>query len=429
MKGLYQSYYRVIYFCNLILEKMASDTPVKQRVHAEAKAVRAFCHMDLVRLWGTPIMADHIITSAESSSMTNTPAADTWALVEQDLKDAAAVLPSKSGKDGQGAIGGRLTKEAALSLLGKAQVWQGKMSEAAATLRGVINSGLYELMPDIADLDRPTGDFGPEYVWEHNAVDDAGNATNQGDGRWVYLGWRSENIDNHPDRTGFVTATWGFGAVSADYAGFLLAHDGGKSARYRTQIADYGDVLAMGSGGTSLFGCSPPVVNNEGYFRIIKTPRLEDMIIKTFAWPSSARSKVNEPILRYSEVLLLYAEAQLSAGDDGSGLAALNQSRVRAGIPALLSYTLQDVKDEKRAELFFEGERYLDVVRWGDASTLLANKGKTWYSFYGYKDGTTELDVRTQSGPGSGWTEKYRYLPFPADELTANPSLTQNSSW
>jgi hypothetical protein len=124
-------------------------------------------------------------------------------------------------------------------------------------------------------------------------------------------------------------------------------------------------------------------------------------------------------------------EAQIVANNDadGSGLAALNRIRARASLAPLASYDLQALKDEKRAEMFFEGERFFDLVRWGDAPAALRDKGKKWYSFYGYKDGTTEWDVREMNGPGQGWSEKNKYLPYPADELTANPSLEQNPGW
>ncbi|MDH6357930.1 RagB/SusD family nutrient uptake outer membrane protein [Parabacteroides sp. PF5-9] len=424
LKSLYQNYYMIIYWCNLLIHKVEADTDVKARVIAEAKAVRAFCHMDLVRLWGNPVKVDKILASGEASNTPNTPVEETWQLIEQDLNEAISVLPSKSGQMGQGAIGGRLTAEAAKALLGKAQIWQGKYSEAAATLKQIISSNLYDLV-NMEVLHRPGADFGPEYLWEFNAADNATNYTDQGDSRQAYLGWRADNVDS--DGAGLVPATWGFGAVTADYAKFLLKHDGGKSPRWKAYVADYEDILAMGSTGV----WAPPVQNNQGYFRLVKAARKEDLFTTQYTWSMQARSKANEAWLRYGEVLLLYAEAQIVANNDndGTGLEAINKIRTRAGVPTLGSYDLQTLKEEKRAEMFFEGERYFDLVRWGDAATALQNKGKKWYSFYGYVDGTTNWDVREMDGPGNGWLEKYKFLPFPADEVTANSALNQNSGW
>ena len=136
-------------------------------------------------------------------------------------------------------------------------------------------------------------------------------------------------------------------------------------------------------------------------------------------------------MLRYAEVLLLYAEAKfLADGDaDKSGLKALNEVRKRAQIPELTSMKYQDIKDERRAELFCEQERFFDLVRWGDAPTALANKGKTYYKFYGYKAGTTDWNVEAVAGSGKGWQDKYSLLPFPFEQTSANPNLKQNPGW
>ena len=125
-------------------------------------------------------------------------------------------------------------------------------------------------------------------------------------------------------------------------------------------------------------------------------------------------------MLRYAEVLLMYAEAKFLVDNDAdkSGLKALNEVRRRAQIPELASMTYQDIKDERRAELFCEQERFFDLVRWGDAPTVLANKGKK-----------LEWNVVEEDGPGKGWQDKYNLLPFPFEQISANPNLKQNPGW
>ena len=136
-------------------------------------------------------------------------------------------------------------------------------------------------------------------------------------------------------------------------------------------------------------------------------------------------------MLRYAEVLLLYAEAKflVDKDADGTGLKALNEVRTRAQLAPVTALTYQIIKDERRAELFCEQERFFDLVRWGDAPTALANKGKTYYKFYGYKPGTTEWNVAAVAGSGKGWQDKYSLLPFPFEQITANPNLVQNPGW
>ena len=140
----------------------------------------------------------------------------------------------------------------------------------------------------------------------------------------------------------------------------------------------------------------------------------------------------NWPGMRYAEVLLLYAEACIQSGTNtAEGLIALNEVRTRAGLTDLGTYTLDDLKDEKRAELACEGERYLDLIRWGDASTVLANRGLTTYTFYGYQASTTTYDVSEEDFAGASGFKAGRdeLFPYPYSEMLLNPNLKQNTGW
>jgi hypothetical protein len=128
--------------------------------------------------------------------------------------------------------------------------------------------------------------------------------------------------------------------------------------------------------------------------------------------------------MRYAEVLLLAAEACLQSGDQAGALNYINQIRTRAKLPNLTTVTLNDIKKEKRLELCMEMVRFQDLVRWGDAATALANRGKQVPVFngavisfpytndtYGFKTGKNEL------------------LPFPEHEMGVNQNLKQNPGW
>jgi hypothetical protein len=145
-------------------------------------------------------------------------------------------------------------------------------------------------------------------------------------------------------------------------------------------------------------------------------------------------SRANNPIIRYAEVLLMYAEAQfLANGDsDKSGLAALNQVRERSKLAPLAALDMQAIIDERRAELFCENERWFDIIRWKIADKVLANAGTHRYTFFGYKPGTTEYwidDNEFSKGEGKGWDDKYWNLPYGDNQLTANPNLVQHPGW
>ena len=291
----------------------------------------------------------------------------------------------------------------------------------------MIDSKNYELMEDMSVLYRPAGDFCKEYIFEHNCAEDDGHpGDKQADKRQTWVGLRTENMTLPAAVQG---GGWGWSAVSGDFGRFLTLHDGGVDGqRFRSWIATYDQIMALKYDA----GATPGVkksgyYDNEGYFRMKGILFKDDL----YDVPGFYRyTFTNDPYMRYAEVLLMYAEAcQLTGSDAAGALAALNKVRTRAGLPALASMTMQDIKDERRAELWGEHERFFDLVRWGDAATVLKDKNKTWYSFYGYKAGTTDWDVRTEDGWSKGWDDKYVLMPFPYAQLAANSNLKQNPGW
>jgi hypothetical protein len=389
-------------------------------------------------MWGNPPLVDHVLSQSELS-MPNTPASESWIWIENQLNEAAGGLPSKSGLDGQVEIGGRLTKEAVYAYLGKAQLLQSKYSEAANTLKTkVIDTGLYGLIDNFNDLNMYTSDFCKEYLWEYNIVNDQPTNNVQGDMRGVWYGYRSEYVVN-PDEL-IPEVGWGYGAVSSDFGEFMEEHellsDGiTLSPRFHGSIASYEDLLDETTWHYTTYGrkgvYNPPLQNNEGYFRLKHMPYAVNKIPGQTV-PFNFRYHNNVVFMRYAEVLLLYAEATIQQSSQ-AGLDALNEVRTRAGLEPLLSYTLDDLKEEKRAELFFEGERFLDLVRWGDAATVLDHKGEYIYAFYGYFDRTTNIQTKDQwdidsvaTGSAGFVAGKHELFPYPQIEMQSNPNLVQN---
>lgn len=444
-KLVYKGIYSVIYHCNLILEKIPETTDAGiNRIKAEANALRSIAMFDAVRWWGTPPLADHVLGMGEYyQENTETKTSIDWILA--NLKDAADQLPALSAKGTQEKFGARLSKHAVLALRGKVGLWYATrykdnsyLADAVKDLQQVVNSKLYGLVSDMFILERPAGDFCEEYVWEHNSADNDGMPNDpQNDLRHMWTGWpdglkwpadRAAGT-NGPDDPGFYKETytgWGWNAVSGDFGDFLKAHEGGtEKPRFKSTIHTYEQVLEMGCIGVGPAG----ICHNQGYFTYRGIAFNKDFYDNPGTFWRYA--KTNAAMMRYAEVLLLYAEAKfLADGDaDKTGLAALNEVRTRAELEPVAALTYDIIKGERRAELFYEQERFFDLQRWGDAPTALANKGKQFYQFFGYKPGTTEYDVRTVEGKGKGWQDKYMLLPFPFEQISANPNLKQNTGW
>jgi hypothetical protein len=440
-------YYKIAYWSNMIIENVpnnhvASDT-LKSRVIAEARALRAISMMQLVQLFGNPPLADHVLDGTEG----NTPAAESWAFIEKELSEVAEQLPSKSNKDGQEAIGGRLTREAVYAYLGKAYLWQKKYDEAAQTLYNhVIATGKYELVSDYNSMRSSSMDFCPEYVWEADFNNNSDNASSQ-EGRFDVACWGIATSTMNVPSDWSQSPAWGTGSgVNADFGQFMATHDitsdGKPSVRYRGTLASYEDMLDENiysySGDK---GIKQQVENNQGYFNVKYEPMQADIVGGGYIYYQFC--KKNFVYMRYSEVLLNYAEAVAMGGQQGalSGLEALNMVRRRAGLadaPALdMDNATYGVKAERRAELFYEGERFIDLVRWGDAATVLADCGKHTYKFLGYKDGNNtvsqspeQYNILTTPTTGPGFQQgKNELLPIPSSDINRNANLKQNPNW
>ena len=130
--------------------------------------------------------------------------------------------------------------------------------------------------------------------------------------------------------------------------------------------------------------------------------------------------------MRFAEVLLMAAEACLESGDSSNALAYLNRVRQRAQLPALTAVTLDDIKKEKQCELWMEGCRYQDLIRWGDAARVLSTRGQVRPALL--PDGTVKWDLQQNASAGFK-TGKHELLPFPATEMNVNRNMKQNPGW
>ena len=429
--------YQTIAWCNNIIEYLpANETATASLVTqaiAEARAIRAIFMGYLVQLYGTPPLADHIMDGTE----VNTPAEESWAWIEEELEAAADDLPTKSGLGGQSSIGGRITKEACYAYEGRFQLWQGNYSEAASTLYNkVISTGKYALYDDYADYNSSTSDFSDENIWEFDFNEGSDVATGQA-GCFDLTCFSPDCVLMWWSTYASLYLVWGMGSYpSIEYVNFLTEHDGASSSRYNAQILDMCTASMMGY-------MSNPVSNCQGYMKV-KDMCLEEDLVGTLPYTYSIRNKA---YMRYSEVLLNYAEAVAMGGSAGSGLSgleALNLVRNRAGLEDAPSLSMDDetygIKAERRAELYCEGFRFIDLIRWGDAATELADCGKYTYLWTFNSDYVYEISdgvymyffgsySETSTG-GSGFKSgKNELFPIPATEINQNPSLTQNTGW
>lgn len=417
VKGLYQGLYTLIYRCNLVLERVTGDSAVMKRARAEALVMRAWANFELVTLWGTAPLVDHILSQDEYLQANSESTGVLWAAIEKDLGDA---ISSGALTDQTGTY--RLTKGFAQAMLGKAQLWQGKNAEAAATFDQIINSGKFSLQADLKDFGTIRGDVTPEDLFCMRGIDDPSNSGPNSTYHGMWTGLRAEKYEYNYDKSrpataNFATYPFGFqvNATKPLYEKFVEV-EGADGYRLNNFILTYQQMQdefnTRVKDGMSIYDC-------EGLFN------RKYMIWKDNG--SAYRYPLPDHIMRYDEVLCFAAEAQFLAGNKDKALNYINQLRTRAKAPLATSVDLQVIKDESWMELCFEGLRYQNLLRWGDAQAKLTNRGAVHPELQ--PDGTVDY-VRYNPDGTVGWKAgKHELLPFPADEMAVNPNMTQNEGW
>lgn len=423
IQSLFSGLYGLNYDCNLVIEKVSPDTPEKKRCLAEAYFFRGWANFYLGALWGTAPKVDHLLQPSEYACG-NSEKGDLINFAIENFQQAISLgsLPSKTSVD-DAATPIRVTREAAYAYLGKALLFAGRDDEAAKALDEVIDSKLYDLYQgDYGDIHKPVAEFSCESILENNQVDDVNTAWSFMNYVSVMRGWRNDQIAWSGLKAQFADVTSGYGFENprkALYDAFKAWDEKGGGDDYRLDqtIKTY-DYLKNTMGLT----VTTTMHGNEGLFdwklRALKSELVQDM----GGW--NVLVKTNWRYMRYAEVLLLAAEANLKS-NPAKAVEYINKVRTRAHLTPLGSVTLDDVKQEKRFELCFEGIRYMDLVRWGDAATVLKDQGKTVRCF------SPEGEVKTEySNAGAGFQKgKHELLPIPAKELLLNKNINQNDGW
>ena len=419
IESLYSGLYGIIYKANLIIDKTEGDTPVMNRAINEAKVFRAFGHFELASLFGTAPVVDHLLAASEYRQSNGT-AAELWACVEKDLAEAigSGTLPSKSSAN-DNETGIRVTKEFAQALLGKAYLFQGKNSEAASMLDNVINSNKYALFPGEYDAQfHAAANNNCESLFELQKRNDPEQLWSTFDFIYIMQGWRTSVLSyGMPAVMELALGTYGFINPRKSLYDAFVAWEGADGYRLSKTMKNYDQMVAYGVSvqpGAAVYG-------NEGYF-FWKNQSLREDCITDMSYFQVGQF-IDLKVMRYAEVLLLAAEAQLQAGNATKALQYINEIRTRAKEAPLTSVSLSDIKTEKRLELCNEAVRFQDLIRWGDAKTAMADQGKQVPAFTG-----TAVQWNWQNTK-YGFQDKHMLLPIPLKELELNPNMEQNTGW
>src|SRR5205809_4444785 len=203
-------YYEGVYRANVAIQHIPDvtmDATLKARLIGENKFLRAYYYFFLVRAFGgvplftQPLTPDQFIQPRATAD-------EVYALIEQDLQDASAVLPTKLQY--AAADVGRATKGAAQGLLAQVYLYRKDYAHALAYADSVIASGDYGLYPDYAGIFAASGENSSESVFEVQA------AMNPGGGCQPNEGCTNVQYAEVQGVRGTPNIGWGFNTPSAD---------------------------------------------------------------------------------------------------------------------------------------------------------------------------------------------------------------------
>ena len=483
-KFMYTGLYLSVYTCNLVTDHFqnAADTPVKKRCVAEARVLRAFDYFLLANLWDNPPFVDHVLGGTDLPYNCNNKnlehPMDHKQLIEwvaKECEEAAADLDERKGTDDKdGAV--KVTKGFAWALAGKAYLFAGEYEQAKTALKKVIDSGKYALVPGDRYMDNfhIEGDGNEEKVFEINFEYNAGKGSWDGmiqRSSWMESNawnWRAGNFVKSPQSVYSGIDGWGGLGVPQWFGDEFYANDG-DSYRLKATLKHIDDaVYKMEYADSALnamsveekmkskkVGISDPVqglYDNSFWLAFKQVIRKADTDGNKYG--DNVRLN-NYVVMRYAEVLLNYAEACLQTGDQDEAKKYINMIQERAGSKTISQTVDMDVlKKEKSYELWLEGCRWFDVMRWKDAKAIerLKNVGSdcphvfdklfrapkaddrkvTWE--HGTEANSRFYTVSTSAAKDAGFEVgfkegKHEFFPYPQTVMDKNPNLEQNPGW
>ena len=391
INDLWVGYYDVVSAANNAISQMplfreaiqnAQTQVTIDQCEGEARVIRAYAYFNLARLFGTVPLVDTVMTADQLASLRQTSREDIYQFISSDLDYAISVLPVAYPSS----YAGRITSYTARAIKAKAMMYAGNWNEVAKLTDEIITSGRYGLLTDFREVFSIDGENSKESLFEIQSST-LGGIT--GTAPYIEYAYVQGPRGNSPSNM----QGWGFCTPSDDLIAFYQSRDEvvrpATTLLYRGTITPEGDEIKA--------SCTNPVYNGKCY-----TPSIYNN------WSNNGYGyDYNVRVLRYAEVLLMYAEALLNGAPVGeSGLTAdqaVNLVRNRAQLQPLSGVTLQNVWDERRAELAMEEDRFFDLIRTGQAAEVLSS--------YGFTSGKNEI------------------FPIPANQRQLNPNLVQNPGY
>lgn len=437
ISDFWQYRYKGILRCNIALDRIPDvdmDENLKARLIAEAKFLRGYFYFDLVKNFGGVPLVTGFLMPHEVEGITRSSVEDCYRFIEQDFSDAAAVLPQRN-RLSAGEVG-RATRGAALGFLGKVQVYNGEFAAAAATLKELIDEGQYDLVSDFGQI------WNVDYKNNRESLFEVQNIYDE----TYCLGGNIPMISgnrNSGDMDG-----WGWGVPTANLEAAYI--EAGDSERLRWTIIKNGATSVAGEDNLAGLVAKQGNRNGDGSYHIDAGSNKSRRVSRKHYVPFDKRpakfgqesmSPMNYILLRYADILLLYAEACNETNQDGAAREALNRVRRRVGLTEVESSgneLRKAIRLERRLELATEAQRLYDIRRWTDdnGKKMVCNLMGPGGSFVAWNTGShaDPIELANQneaSDKGITFVEgRDLVFPIPLYEISMSEGrIVQNPGW
>ncbi|MDT0643084.1 RagB/SusD family nutrient uptake outer membrane protein [Zunongwangia sp. F363] len=340
--------YRGINLANQVITNVpdiSMDEDLKARLIAEAKFFRGYHYFNLVRAFGGVPIYDGIPEDGLYNLPRNSEE-EVYNFVISNLQDAAEDLPASYSAGNTG----RVTQAAAKGFLAKVYMYQENWNQVLTLTQEVMGMG-YELYPDYYELFRWQNEYNSEIILTINSTADGNCQANSQFGQ--VQGVRGQ-------------FGWGFNSPTEDLAAAYEEQDVRRDASilFVGETTPEGDLITAGDDPSNPQRYNQKIYVSSEFFRRNNCQENSDS---------------NIVLLRYAEILLMNAEANMELGNIEAAQESLNAVRNRAGLEDVDVTDQQQLRmaiwHERRVELAMEGDRFFDLVRQGRAAEVLQANG------------------------------------------------------
>lgn len=441
VKDYWNNSYSQIIACNYFLENIERVEEInsveKNRMIAEVRFLRAFAYFNMSQYWGGVPLVTKVLSMEEANSITSASKEEIMNFVLTELTEAAEDLPATLPSSEHG----RIIKSAALAVKGRLLMSEIEWSNAANTYKEIIDLGVHIIDPDYRQLFDGTKEQSNEIIYASKYLQDEVSNNLQlvirpnVDGGWHWMNPFQNLVDAYLCKDGQTIEN------SAMYdPQYPVVKDGDYYRDPRLYYTIYYPAVSKIAGKT--YQGHPDSTSTGDEFG--EDPGMTGYCLRKYVYEEYTGNLytggTDVPVIRYAEVLLSYLECKIKSGDDITQSLldqTINMVRGRESVDMpFVTETDRDklweiLKRERRVEFAFEGFRYWDLIRWGEAYEKLNGP------FYGMKiTDDPENYTRFTVGPDGHYyvfTLIFRNTdipwPFPQDELDINTELEQKTNW